>query len=173
MLSLKFPLSQVNIRTLIAACKERLRLTASIAPAGDFVIDSETCPDSLPADADCTISVRYESSALATAAVINLRGWPSRLIMKEQDEVSIEKMPKQNRCRQFKPYIRPLDTLWATVTPDKQDEVLNQLTPNLPLERHFRDVRAGSMQPPGGDTALEIIGRAAVEQPSPKLSRSF
>lgn len=32
----------------------------------------------------------------------------------------------------------------------------------LPLERYFRDVRAGSMQPPAGDTALEMVGRAAI-----------
>lgn len=36
------------------------------------------------------------------------------------------------------------------------------LTAALPLERYFRDVRAGSMQPPSGDTALELIGRAAL-----------
>ncbi len=40
------------------------------------------------------------------------------------------------------------------------------ITKSLPLERHFRDVRAGSMQPPSGDTALEIIGRHAIEQVS-------
>lgn len=38
------------------------------------------------------------------------------------------------------------------------------ITKDLPLERHFRDVRAGSMQPPSGDTALELIGRQAIEQ---------
>jgi alkylation response protein AidB-like acyl-CoA dehydrogenase len=38
------------------------------------------------------------------------------------------------------------------------------ITKALPLERHFRDVRAGSMQPPSGDTALEIVGRHAIEQ---------
>ena len=38
------------------------------------------------------------------------------------------------------------------------------ITKDLPLERYFRDVRAGSMQPPSGDTALEMIGRAAIEQ---------
>ena len=38
------------------------------------------------------------------------------------------------------------------------------ITRALPLERHFRDVRAGSMQPPSGDTALEIVGRAAIEE---------
>jgi alkylation response protein AidB-like acyl-CoA dehydrogenase len=37
------------------------------------------------------------------------------------------------------------------------------ITKALPLERHFRDVRAGSMQPPSGDTALEMVGRAAIE----------
>ncbi|MCB8953994.1 MAG: acyl-CoA/acyl-ACP dehydrogenase [Ardenticatenales bacterium] len=36
------------------------------------------------------------------------------------------------------------------------------ITRALPLERYFRDVRAGSMQPPSGDTALEMIGRAAI-----------
>lgn len=36
------------------------------------------------------------------------------------------------------------------------------LTDALPLEQYFRDVRAGLMQPPSGDTALEIIGRAAL-----------
>ena len=39
----------------------------------------------------------------------------------------------------------------------------SSITKDLPLERHFRDVRAGSMQPPSGDTALEIIGRHAIE----------
>ncbi len=38
------------------------------------------------------------------------------------------------------------------------------LTKSLPLERYFRDVRAGLMQPPSGDTALEIIGQNAIEQ---------
>jgi alkylation response protein AidB-like acyl-CoA dehydrogenase len=38
------------------------------------------------------------------------------------------------------------------------------ITKALPLERHFRDVRAGSMQPPSGDTALEMIGRAAINE---------
>jgi alkylation response protein AidB-like acyl-CoA dehydrogenase len=37
------------------------------------------------------------------------------------------------------------------------------LTRSLPLERYFRDVRAGLMQPPSGDTALEIIGQHAIE----------
>jgi len=38
------------------------------------------------------------------------------------------------------------------------------ITKDLPLERYFRDVRAGSMQPPSGDTALEMIGRHAIEE---------
>lgn len=33
------------------------------------------------------------------------------------------------------------------------------LSPELPLERHFRDVRAGLMHPPSGDAALELVGR--------------
>ena len=36
------------------------------------------------------------------------------------------------------------------------------ITAALPLERYFRDVRAGFMQPPSGDTALEIVGRGAL-----------
>jgi alkylation response protein AidB-like acyl-CoA dehydrogenase len=36
------------------------------------------------------------------------------------------------------------------------------LTGALPLERYFRDVRAAGMQPPAGDTAYEIVGRAAL-----------
>lgn len=38
----------------------------------------------------------------------------------------------------------------------------NSLSPDLPLERHFRDVRAGLMHPPSGDAALELIGRHAL-----------
>lgn len=34
----------------------------------------------------------------------------------------------------------------------------------LPLERYFRDVRAGLMHPPSGDIALEIIGRGAYDR---------
>ena len=37
------------------------------------------------------------------------------------------------------------------------------LTSDLPLERFFRDVRAGHMQPPSGDTALEMIGKNAID----------
>lgn len=37
------------------------------------------------------------------------------------------------------------------------------LTHALPLERYFRDARGGMSQPPSGDTALEIVGRAAIE----------
>jgi alkylation response protein AidB-like acyl-CoA dehydrogenase len=42
----------------------------------------------------------------------------------------------------------------------------SSITKALPLERHFRDVRAGAMQPPSCDTALELIGRAAIESMS-------
>jgi alkylation response protein AidB-like acyl-CoA dehydrogenase len=38
------------------------------------------------------------------------------------------------------------------------------LTRDLPLERFFRDTRAGLMQPPSGDTALEIIGQGAIQR---------
>lgn len=38
------------------------------------------------------------------------------------------------------------------------------ITRALPLERYFRDARAGSMQPPAGDTALEMVGRAAIAE---------
>ncbi|MBI5670907.1 MAG: acyl-CoA/acyl-ACP dehydrogenase [Chloroflexi bacterium] len=37
------------------------------------------------------------------------------------------------------------------------------ITHALPLERFFRDTRAGLMQPPSGDTALELIGKHAIE----------
>jgi len=37
------------------------------------------------------------------------------------------------------------------------------ITPALSLERHFRDVRAGPMHPPSGDTALELVGKTALE----------
>lgn len=33
----------------------------------------------------------------------------------------------------------------------------------LPLERLFRDTRAGTMHPPSGDLALETVGRAAID----------
>jgi alkylation response protein AidB-like acyl-CoA dehydrogenase len=37
------------------------------------------------------------------------------------------------------------------------------ITHRLPLERYFRDVRGSITHPPSGDTALEIVGRAAIE----------
>ncbi len=36
------------------------------------------------------------------------------------------------------------------------------VTRALPLERYFRDVRPAAMQPPAGDTAYEMVGRAAL-----------
>ena len=36
------------------------------------------------------------------------------------------------------------------------------VTRALPLERYFRDVRAGHMQPPNGDAALEAVGQGAI-----------
>lgn len=52
----------------------------------------------------------------------------------------------------------------ARLVTDKALQVAGgiSLTAALPLERYFRDVRAGSMQPPSGDTALELIGKAAL-----------
>ncbi|MDL1885402.1 acyl-CoA dehydrogenase [Anaerolineae bacterium CFX8] len=38
------------------------------------------------------------------------------------------------------------------------------ITHALPLERFFRDTRAGLMHPPSGDGALEMIGKHAIEQ---------
>jgi alkylation response protein AidB-like acyl-CoA dehydrogenase len=46
------------------------------------------------------------------------------------------------------------------------------LTKALPLERYFRDVRAGLMQPPSGDTALELIGQHALEEFKSQRSRA-
>ena len=36
------------------------------------------------------------------------------------------------------------------------------LTKELPLERYFRDTRAGTMSPPSGDTAYEFVGKEAL-----------
>ncbi|NDJ51817.1 MAG: acyl-CoA/acyl-ACP dehydrogenase [Chloroflexi bacterium] len=41
------------------------------------------------------------------------------------------------------------------------------ITTDLPLERHFRDVRAGLMQPPSSEAALESNGRAAIDRIAP------
>ena len=38
------------------------------------------------------------------------------------------------------------------------------VTRALPLERHFRDARAGHMQPPNGDAALEAVGQGAIAE---------
>ena len=38
------------------------------------------------------------------------------------------------------------------------------VTRTLPLERYFRDVRAGHMQPPNGDAALEAEGQGAISE---------
>ena len=58
--------------------------------------------------------------------------------------------------------------LFATETATKAtDQALRvaggqALTSALPLERYLRDTRAGLMQPPSGDSALEMIGRDAI-----------
>lgn len=46
------------------------------------------------------------------------------------------------------------------------------LTDRLPLEMYFRDVRAGMMQPPAGDTALTMIGRHAIEASGGRLDEA-
>lgn len=53
----------------------------------------------------------------------------------------------------------------AVMATDKALQIAGgaSITGDLPLGRYFRDVRAGSMQPPSGDTAYELIGRAAIE----------
>jgi alkylation response protein AidB-like acyl-CoA dehydrogenase len=53
----------------------------------------------------------------------------------------------------------------AVIATDKALQIAggSSITGDLPLGRYFRDVRAGSMQPPSGDTAYELIGRAAIE----------
>jgi len=58
----------------------------------------------------------------------------------------------------------------ANMVTDKALQIAGgtSLTRDLPLERFFRDTRAGLMQPPSGDTALEIVGRGAIEQISAK-----
>lgn len=40
------------------------------------------------------------------------------------------------------------------------------ITHGLPVERYFRDVRGSITHPPSGDTALEIVGRAAIDSQS-------
>ena len=56
-------------------------------------------------------------------------------------------------------------TQTANMTTDMALQIAggSSITKALPLERHFRDVRAGAMQPPAGDTALEMVGKAAIE----------
>lgn len=39
----------------------------------------------------------------------------------------------------------------------------NGITPTLPLERFFRDTRAGLTHPPSGDLGLQLLGRAAID----------
>ncbi len=54
----------------------------------------------------------------------------------------------------------------ANMVTDKALQIAGgtSLTRDLPLERFFRDTRAGLMQPPSGDTALEIVGRGAIDR---------
>lgn len=66
-------------------------------------------------------------------------------------------------------HIAAAKTMVTETANDVTDKALRiaggtSITKSLPLERFFRDVRAGSMQPPSGDTALEIVGRAAIAE---------
>ncbi len=45
----------------------------------------------------------------------------------------------------------------------------NAIAHTLPFERYFRDARGGIAHPPSGDSALEIIGRAAIAQQDANL----
>ncbi len=70
--------------------------------------------------------------------------------------------------RKILPRIAAAKTMVTETANEATDKALRvaggtSITKALPLERYFRDVRAGSMQPPSGDTALEMIGRAALD----------
>jgi alkylation response protein AidB-like acyl-CoA dehydrogenase len=74
----------------------------------------------------------------------------------------------EHRSQQYPRIVAAKQTMVETANriTDKALQIAggSAITRALPLERHFRDVRAGLMQPPSGDTALEIIGRYAIEQ---------
>ncbi|MEM7797653.1 MAG: acyl-CoA dehydrogenase family protein [Chloroflexota bacterium] len=57
-----------------------------------------------------------------------------------------------------------LATETATTVTEKTLQVAGgaSISRDLPLERFFRDVRAGAMHPPSGDAGYEMIGRAAL-----------
>lgn len=82
-------------------------------------------------------------------------------------EVAGEWLGDETHRRQQFPRIVAAKHLATETANDVTDKALRiaggqGITKALPLERYFRDVRAGLMQPPAGDTALEIIGRQAL-----------
>ena len=82
-------------------------------------------------------------------------------------EVAREWTGEDEKRAQLAPRIAAAKSMVTQTTRFVTDQALQvaggiSLTKALPLERYFRDVRAGSMQPPSGDTALELIGRAAI-----------
>lgn len=82
-------------------------------------------------------------------------------------EVAREWVGREEDRPHFLPRIASAKTVVteaARVVTDKALQIAGgaSLTQALPLERYFRDARAGEMQPPSGDTALELIGRAAL-----------
>lgn len=87
-------------------------------------------------------------------------------------EVAAEWRGDNNQRTAFFPRVAAAKTLVTEVANDVTDKALrvaggSSLTDAMPLEQYFRDVRAGLMQPPSGDTALEIIGRNALAQHNP------
>jgi alkylation response protein AidB-like acyl-CoA dehydrogenase len=73
----------------------------------------------------------------------------------------------EHRSKQYPRIVAAKQTMIETANriTDKALQIAggSAITRALPLERYFRDVRAGLMQPPSGDTALEILGRAAID----------
>jgi alkylation response protein AidB-like acyl-CoA dehydrogenase len=66
------------------------------------------------------------------------------------------------------PQIAAAKYLCTNAAIDASDQALRiaggaGLTRRLPLERFYRDVRAGLTHPPSDDAALEMVGRAALD----------
>ncbi len=83
-------------------------------------------------------------------------------------EVAAEWTGDNDKRAAYFPRVAAAKTLVTETANSVTDKALRvaggiSLTDALPLEQYFRDVRAGFMQPPSGDAALEIIGRAALD----------
>ncbi len=84
-------------------------------------------------------------------------------------EVSAEWQGDNAMRDRFMPRVAAAKVMVTTTANQVTDQALqvaggSAITSSLPLERYFRDVRAGAMQPPSGDTALELVGRAAIDE---------